>query len=139
MRVLIIEDDFEICGVLIALMPTKEVMSVLTLGEGIEILKRYKFDIVVLDGHLPDTKNAAETIKRFTAEFPEMPYVIISGDKELETIQNGALDFILKPSVNNIDRILDNAIKKNEAKTSASIKDAISEIKQIAQELKSIQ
>jgi len=69
------------------------------LAEGLELLRRGKFDVLLLDLSLPDSdKN--ETLLRAQAEAPQVPIVVMTGvDDEafaLEAMRHGIQDYLVK-------------------------------------------
>ncbi len=102
MRVLLVEDD-SIVSQTIETMLVKEGMVVDTtdLGEeGLEIGKRYDYDIIILDLMLPDI-NGYEVLKSLRASKVKVPVLILSGlsepDKKVKGLGYGADDYLTKP------------------------------------------
>ena len=103
-KVLIIDDDSQICKMLVRTIEKDgiKVTYSLTLEEGIDTLNSDEFDVVLLDVNLPDGDGLAaiETIK----ENPNDPEIIIMtgyGDPEgVElAMKSGAWDYIQKGGV----------------------------------------
>ncbi len=101
-KVLIIDDDIEMCNMLAHLVTSvnHEAEYVTTLGEGVRRARKGKFDIVFLDVRLPDGSGIEVMLDILGVEFP--PEVIIitgSGDSvdAEKAIKNGAWDYIQKP------------------------------------------
>ncbi|MDR1554853.1 MAG: response regulator transcription factor [Campylobacteraceae bacterium] len=68
--------------------------------EGIEVFKKHKIDIIVVDIHLP-LLNGFDMIKEILALKPKQPFIIITSydtDKNiLSSIHTGAFSFLKKP------------------------------------------
>ena len=105
-KVLIIDDDSQICKMLVKAVEKDGIKAVysLTLKEGIDTLNSDEFDVVLLDINLPDGDGLAaiETIK----ENPFDPEIIIMtgyGDPEgVElAMKSGAWDYIQKGESHN--------------------------------------
>ena len=68
--------------------------------EGLELVRRSGFDLVLLDQQLPDG-TGLELLKRIKAECPDQAVVMMTGQHDLElaieAIKEGAADFIHKP------------------------------------------
>ena len=101
-KVLIIDDDVEMCSMLAHLVTSvnHEAEYVNTLREGVERTQKGKFDVVFLDVKMPDGSGIEIMQDILGVEFP--PEVIIitgmgdSADAE-KAIKNGAWDYIQKP------------------------------------------
>jgi len=70
-----------------------------TLGEGLALLSRERFDAVLLDLSLPDAFGLP-TVKQVHATSPTIPVVILSGVSDqslaLQAVQQGAQDYLVK-------------------------------------------
>lgn len=70
-----------------------------TLGYGLELAGRRRFDVLLLDLGLPDS-TGAETIERAARALPAMPIVVLTGERDEESaqgaIQSGAQDYLVK-------------------------------------------
>src|SRR5271157_3992974 len=70
-----------------------------TLAQGLEIIAIEKFDAVLLDLTLPDSK-PFNTVKKCIAQAPHVPIIVITGRSDLELInqalQTGAEDYLVK-------------------------------------------
>ncbi len=76
-----------------------EITHVERLTEGLELLRRGKYDVVLLDLSLPDS-DKSETYVRAQAEAPHVPIVVMTGvDDEafaLEALRHGVQDYLVK-------------------------------------------
>ena len=79
---------------------------------GLMLLKRIKqnnFDIVLLDVNMP-VMNGIETLKEIKKYNKNLPVIMISGaekssaDRTTDALEAGAIDFILKPQENDLDK-----------------------------------
>ena len=68
--------------------------------EGLDMLRKHRFDVLVLDIHLPDG-NGLELFDTFTEIAPDLEVILITGQGEIESaveaMKKGAYDFIAKP------------------------------------------
>lgn len=103
-RILIIEDEAAIRRVLVKILSEEneayEVIEAHDGLEGIELIKKEDFDLVLCDIKMPkmDGVEVLEYVKKIS---PEIPIVMISGHGDLDTAVNtmrlGAFDYISKP------------------------------------------
>ena len=103
-KILIIEDEAAIRRVLVKILTEEnkgyEVFEAADGLEGMEILKKEDFDLVLCDIKMPkmDGVEVLEAVKKIK---PEIPIVMISGHGDLDTAVNtmrlGAFDYISKP------------------------------------------
>ncbi|MCB9771723.1 MAG: response regulator [Candidatus Omnitrophica bacterium] len=70
-----------------------------SLVEAFELLPKHKFDVVLLDLNVDDSKGL-ETLKKFHRRFPHLPVVVNTGsyqdDLGLKAITKGAQDYLIK-------------------------------------------
>ncbi|PLR85160.1 two-component system response regulator [Bacillus canaveralius] len=103
-KVLLIEDDpmvQEVNKEFIASVSGFQVVAVAGDGEeGIELVKKLKPELVILDIFMPK-KDGIKTLQEFRKQNLESDVIVVSAAKDRETIklmlQNGALDYIIKP------------------------------------------
>lgn len=113
------------------------------LGEGLQLLDKETFDVLLLDLSLPDSMGF-DTFENAHAHEPDLPIVILSGldDEELaiRAVRQGAQDYLIKGDVGT--RILSRAIsyaierKNTEKELIESRDDLIGLIKEYTTELK---
>ena len=76
-----------------------ELKTVNRLGEGLEYLRQDKFDTVLLDLTLPDSRGV-ETVEQIKAEATTVPIIVLTvlNDKNiaLEAVRKGAQDYLVK-------------------------------------------
>lgn len=102
MRALLIEDDVIAAESLsLALRPKGLVVDSTDLGEdGLEIGRRYDYDVILLDLMLPDI-NGHEVLRRLRISKVRTPVIVLSGirdiDHRLECLSMGADDYLTKP------------------------------------------
>lgn len=69
------------------------------LGEGLDLLEREGFDVLLLDLSLPDA-HGIESLQAVQDAAPSLPIVILSGQKDdelaLKAVQSGAQDYLVK-------------------------------------------
>lgn len=106
-KVLLVEDNTEHAELLERLLgfseyPTFAVATAESLAAGIEKLRGWEPDIVLLDLSLPDS-DGVETFRRMNAVAPAVPIVILSGISDvtlaIEMVQEGAQDYLVKGHV----------------------------------------
>ncbi len=101
-RILIIEDDQDMCEMLEADLCTRGFTPSWTTSgkEGIGALGSHIFDVILTDVNLPDI-NGLALCRQFSANYPDIPVVIMTAFGSMETaiaaIRAGAYDFIIKP------------------------------------------
>jgi len=101
-RVLVVEDEKEICEVLRDYLEDKgyEVTTVGTCASAEQLWSTVRPDIAVLDYGLPDG-NALELIPRLKAIDPSIPMVVLTGYDSLDfadhAAESGAEEFLTKP------------------------------------------
>ncbi|HEY9760639.1 MAG TPA: response regulator [Oculatellaceae cyanobacterium] len=100
--ILIVEDDENFRDLIVEWL-TFEQHSVLACSTGEEALQQLNaqnFDLVVLDGHLPDMKGV-EVLKKYRLSGGERPVLMLTGStqktEKQEAIDAGASDFVQKP------------------------------------------
>ena len=100
MRALIVEDDKDLLNTLeIILKQDGFAVDTTTVDEGLEMIKIYDYDIVLLDLKLPDI-SGYDVLKRIRNTGLKTPVLIISGLNENEHVEGlgiGADDYITKP------------------------------------------
>lgn len=85
-------------------------------NDGISLVKRFRFHLVVLDLQLPDVYGS-EVLKQIKEISPHLPVIILTGhgteaDRE-ECMGAGALDFIHKPlEIDDLIEILEKVKKR---------------------------
>jgi DNA-binding NtrC family response regulator len=101
-RVLIVDDDPEMCEALLAELPTKGYTGVArsSADEAFRLLETEDFDVVVTDLNL-GSSNGIELCTKIIANRPDTPVVVITAFGSMETaiaaIRAGAYDFVTKP------------------------------------------
>lgn len=83
--------------------------------DALQQMKSVKPDIVFVDMKMP-IMNGTEFLKRAAIDFPETQYIVVSGFDDFKfaqtAIQNGAIDYILKPiDRSDLNKSLEKAVK----------------------------
>ena len=101
-KLLVIDDDVEICA-LLARFLGKKGYEVSTAGRGataLELLTAQKFDVILCDHRLPDT-DSLKMLDRIKELDPAAAVIIITGYSDVriavELIRRGAFDYVVKP------------------------------------------
>jgi DNA-binding NtrC family response regulator len=111
-QILVIDDDRETCDFLGEIFTDQgwSVDSATTPDEAAAKVS-HDLDLIVSDVRLGARVDGVELLRRFKAEFPEIPVILISGFGSLETaveaVREGAFDFISKPF--NVTEVLETA------------------------------
>lgn len=102
MRLLLIEDDFQLCQILKDRFDEENIKTEIsyTGKEGIEKARTQEFDIIILDCILPDI-NGNEILKEFRFGKISIPVIMLTAlgtlQDKLTGLNNGADDYIVKP------------------------------------------
>jgi two-component system OmpR family response regulator len=104
---LIVDDEIEICQLLVSYLKRKKIDSfyALTLGDALAKAEKQKPDIIFLDNNLPDGSGISHILE-FKKINSTTKIIIISARTNLEesAIESGATGFLSKPiSYQNID------------------------------------
>jgi DNA-binding NtrC family response regulator len=100
--VLVVEDDAAIAKVVCALLGQKglEAVWAASAEDGLRLLERRAFDVVLSDVRLPGMDGVA-LLDRVRADFPELPVVLITAHGSIalavDAMKRGAADFVQKP------------------------------------------
>jgi len=103
-RILIIDDDVDMCSLLSRYLQRKgfEVDSAHNGAKGIAKVKESKFDVVLCDFRLGD-KEGSQVLREIKAINPSTVVIIITGYSDIKTavdvIKAGAFDYITKPLI----------------------------------------
>jgi DNA-binding NtrC family response regulator len=101
-RVLIVDDDREMCDALMAELPSKGYSGCArtSADEAFRLLETEEFDVVVTDINLGGS-NGIELCAKIAANRPDTPVVVITAfgsmQAAIEAIRAGAYDFVTKP------------------------------------------
>lgn len=101
-KILIIDDDNDICLLLNKFLTKNnyEVDYVNTGEEGIRLLKKKTFDLVISDYRLPD-EDGISILRKIKIINPDTAVVIITGYSDVriavQTLKHGAYDYVTKP------------------------------------------
>lgn len=101
-RILVIEDELEMCNLLEAGLSRRGFSIRTCTGgrEGIEAVEEWRTDLVLADINLPDM-NGLDICKNIAAQKPDIPVIIMTAFGSMDTaigaLRAGAYDFIPKP------------------------------------------
>lgn len=125
-RILIIDDDFEICETMESLITrlTHECDAAHTLDEGLRRARKVDYDVIFLDVRLPDG-NGLDILPDLMALSAPPEVIILTGKGDPDgaelAIKGGVWDYLLKPSsVREISLTLGRALKYHEEKRGQS-------------------
>lgn len=136
---MIIDDDPDLRKTLSDILRAKgyETLAAKNGAEGLDLLKQYSVDVVLIDLGLPDIPGI-ELLNTVKASFPSTEAIILTGnatlDSAIEATNRGAFSFLLKPY--DIDQLIlhiKRAIEKREAEIKILMQSA--ELKKINAEL----
>ena len=92
-NILVIDDDRDICGLICQTLRNKghEVMEACDGQDGLEMMKKLRFDLVVTDIVMP-RKEGIETLMEIRQRYPETKIIAISGagDRRREFVDAAA-------------------------------------------------
>ncbi len=121
-RILIIDDDFEICETMESLISrlSHDSDAAHTIDEGLRYVKEQSYDVVFLDVRLPDG-NGLDILPQLMELTPPPEVIILTGKGDPDgaelAIKGGVWDYLLKPSsVREISLSLGRALKYHEEK-----------------------
>lgn len=121
-RILIIDDDFEICETMESLITrlSHDCDAAHTLDEGLNKVRANNYDVVFLDVRLPDG-NGLDILPNLMALTPTPEVIILTGKGDPDgaelAIKGGVWDYLLKPSsVREISLSLGRALKYHDEK-----------------------
>lgn len=101
-KILIIEDDLDIAdNTVLFLRHKKHTVTHVTSGlDGLEQLRYGKFDLAILDGHLPDM-DGFDVCKAYREEGGEVPILMATGRSDAADMQKGkdcgVSSYVVKP------------------------------------------
>jgi two-component system response regulator AtoC len=99
-RILIVEDEPTVRGLLCELLSPHECVPARSAEEGLALLSRTTFDLVITDVRLPGM-GGEEFLREALALAPGMPVIVITGadSDEAKFIEAGAFGYLLKPFI----------------------------------------
>ena len=113
-RVLLVEDNLDQVQLIHAILrklggASYELVSATTLADSLEHLTSGRFDVILLDLMLPDSRGL-DTFIKIQAQAQEVPIVVLSGiDDEalaVHVVREGAQDYLIKGQVSNQSLVL---------------------------------
>lgn len=103
LRILLVEDDpvfLEIMRHYLQRADNIEVDTAMTIAAGLKKAHETPFDAVLLDLILPDSWEGLSGLDQFTAAFPNLPILVLTGLEEetlaTEALRKGAQDYLIK-------------------------------------------
>ena len=102
MRILIVEDEKKLIDILQRSLKSEgyTVDGVTTSADGLEYIKSYHYDLVIIDLNLPDGTGTS-LLKHLRELGHKMPVLILTArgdlDSKVENFQAGADDYVVKP------------------------------------------
>ncbi|MEW5910916.1 MAG: response regulator [Thermodesulfobacteriota bacterium] len=103
MRALIIDDEVDFLETVVKRLRKRqfEAEGVASGEEGLELLKRKPFDVIVLDIKMPRGMDGIEALKEIKKIRPEIQVILLTGHASVETsiegMKYGAFDYLIKP------------------------------------------
>jgi two-component sensor histidine kinase/CheY-like chemotaxis protein len=120
-----------------------QVTHVRTKAAFTEALERDDWEIILSDYSLP-SYDGGSALKLATGKYPDLPFIFVAGSMReeagIESIKNGASDYVLKHSLNRLPRAIERARSESESaraqKAAArKIKDSLREKELLLQEV----
>ena len=115
-RILVLEDETTVQTLVRAMLKIRgfECDSALCVAEARQLMGRTRYDIVLVDVHLPDGSGLA-LVEEAETDYPLL--IVMTGSNDIQTavqaIRNGAIDFITKPfSVGHFLQRIDKALQE---------------------------
>jgi DNA-binding NtrC family response regulator len=102
MKILVVDDDAIVIKSCKRILETEgfEVLTVPSADEALDTIKRYDFDLLLIDLKMPK-RDGLYLMKEIKKDLPEVPIIVMSGYPTRETIADvlklGATQFIPKP------------------------------------------
>ncbi len=115
-----------------------ELKNAETLEEGLNLLKEYKFDVILLDLGLPDSEGI-DTFLDVHKKSPRTPIIILTGLSDekmgISAVKKGAQDYLVKGQVES--KLLERSIKYSieRKKAEKELKETVAELKRSNDEL----
>jgi DNA-binding NtrC family response regulator len=101
-RILVVDDDLDLRDTLRLALSERgyEVATVATAAEALKAAVPGRFDLVLLDLHLPD-RGGLEILRELGARTDGLPIIVFTGDAEMAStvraMRDGAFDYVSKP------------------------------------------
>lgn len=136
MKILIVDDNTVDRDILLKLINTigdftPDIVQAEKLSEAFKILGTEKFDLVILDLFLPESKGL-DTLRRMVKKAPDLPVVALTRFEDkasgIEAVREGAQDYLVKGEID--DKLLHHVLRYATEKKKADLK-----IKQYARQL----
>lgn len=106
-RILCVEDNEDECELIRWILKDHDVTCAAALDEARKLLENNKFDLAIIDEHLPDGSGMS-LCRQLTAERATTPCIIVSGDTFItsnEAKEAGAQALLLKSMVNYVEEL----------------------------------
>ncbi len=120
-KILVIDDEADICLILKRFLSKNgfDVTTAHTGKDGLEALKKTKFDLIISDYRLPDS-DGLNLLKQMKEIYQEAKVIIITGYSDIrlavEVIKYGAVDYITKPLYpEELLNLINETIEKNQS------------------------
>ena len=106
-RILCVEDNEDECELIRWILKGHDVTCVATIDEAHKLLENNRFDLAIIDEHLPDGSGMS-LCRQLTAEKATTPCIIVSGDTFItlnEAKDAGAQALLIKSMVNYLEEL----------------------------------
>lgn len=106
-RILCVEDNKDECDLIREILKDHDVTCVAMIGEARRVLENNRFDLAIIDEHLPDGSGMS-LCRQLTAESATIPCIIVSGDTFItlnEAKEAGAQALLLKSMINYVEEL----------------------------------
>jgi DNA-binding NtrC family response regulator len=129
MKILVVDDDAIVVKSCKRILETEgfEVLTVPSADEALEIIKKYDFDLLLIDVKMPK-HDGMFLMREIKKDLPEIPIIVMSGYPTPETVADvlelGATQFIPKPFrpdelIKTIHQVIQSGLKKRSFPTGA--------------------
>lgn len=102
-RVLVVDDEKDFTDTLVSRLQKRDVdaMGVLSGEDGLDIMKKKLFDVVILDIKMPGGMDGIEALRQMKQIQPLAEVILLTGhatvEASIEGMKLGAFDFLIKP------------------------------------------
>lgn len=119
LKLLIVDDEKDICHFIKVLFRKKGVLvySALTGRQAVNIVKRIKLNLALIDIHLKQGIDGLEVLRRIRQFLPDCKNIVVTWDKAQEKMKQakklGAVSYLTKPlTTNQLVKVVNRVVRK---------------------------